>query len=219
MGVNGIWKGLGVSKTKISNYKHPSEDILYAIDSPMIFRIIWYWKQFGNRVFKACNFSELAKEFADSMSRYMEDLLPDAKNLYWTFEGSVPEKAKKRNHNSAKKLAKTFNKAINMELRSTKHGHEGIAKGMLNRAFFPPSKFTKEVMYHLRELNKGTVLQAAGESDYAISGICNRWKTIVVSSDSDFLVFSKCVALINPTYRQVTDKGYIQFNSYSILKH
>ena len=206
MGVNGLWKQLEYSKKQIDNYKHYSTNIVFAIDAPVIFRIIWYWKQFGSRVFKASNYNELAKEFAASMSSYMDAILPAAENLYWLFEGRKPEKAKKRNINSVRKLKKTFNKAVNMAFLSTKNGHEGIANGMLNRAFFPPPKFTELVMYHLLELNKGTVWQASGESDYAISGLCNERQTIVVSSDSDFLVFSNCVALINPTYKQVTDE-------------
>ena len=219
MGVTGLWKQLVDSLKKVSNYRHSPTDIhdivAFAIDSPVIFCIIWFWKQFGSRVFKASNYRPLAKEFAALMSSYIEELLPDAENLHWLFEGPKPEKAKKRNINSARKLAKTFNKAVNMAFLSTKNGHERIANGILNRAFFPPPKFTEMVMYELLALNKGTVLQAAGESDYAISRLCNERKTIVVSSDSDFLVFSKCDALINPTYKQVDDESYI--NSIYLL--
>ena len=181
-----------------------------AVDGFNILRIIWSAHGYGSRVFLASliALTGLAKMLAQEMAKYIEAMCPDRgeEPYYWTFDGNQREMEKLGEKRSKKIEATMLSKALFHIFVSDRHDGTAIGTRILNGRFSYPPAFLDCVLATLKDMPKHVVLQANGEADFAIARFCNlNKKTVVVSSDSDYLAFTNCLGVIVP---QVDRRSY-----------
>ena len=119
----------------------------------------------------------------------------DPGQLYWVFDGPEREMEKfNRDTMSPQKMAQNMNKGTRLLCLSKHRSRWKMAKRMLKgcRHFIDPS-FLDSIMILLSI--KCHVFQAKGDADLAIIAMSNP-NGVIVSNDSDYLVFSNAKALI-----------------------
>ena len=167
----------------------------------MIFRIIWEVGGFGSQVFLASGaLDSLAQELAIGMVEYVTSIIPYKDQFTWVFDGRERELEKIGTQKKRKTEAQLINKGMNLYHASTLHGAKGSAREIFNKRFVFPSEFFEFVLGTIQQQAGHQVFMAPGEADFAIAKICNDnpQRVVVLSSDADYLTFTKCKEVICP---------------------
>ena len=177
----------------------------FVIDGMVILLAIWHRDGYGTKCFLARGdlLVDAAAEIANKMREYL-DFLPQSCSREWVFDGSSPEAQKLRAENLARTRAKKIGQAVRRLFLPTNPSSSRLAKSLLNRFAMPSRPIVQAVIQAISET--ANVLLATGEADYAIakhiSNVSRKGKpTIVVSSDSDYIAFTECNAILNPIKR------------------
>ena len=170
------------------------------IDVAVIVRILWVQHKGGSTSFFANRIGPLAALFDEQMEIYLSRFLGNRKRVY-VFEGNSPEKTKIRTRLECKSRSKLLSKSIKL-LKLGPEYLKGAGESILNQVVQPSAQFWDALLYRLARKGE-TVYKAVGEADFCISHLLNTdfATAAVVSSDADFLLFSKCEYLITPQYR------------------
>ena len=194
----------------------PNDDFV-VVDGFMIFKIIWEVGEFGSKVFLAsANLDSLAKELALGMVDYVASIVPCKNHFTWVFDGRERELEKIGLSKKRKTEARLLNKAMNLYHLSTMHGAKGSAKEIFNKRFVFSSEFFDFVLATIQQQVGHQVFMAPGEADFAIAKICNDYpqRVVVLSSDADYLTFTKCKGVICPRKDQRA-----MYNREKVLQH
>ena len=192
-------------------------DCFVAIDGFMIFRIIWDVGGFGSSVFLELEkMDALAGKLALGMVEYVENMIPCKEKFIWVFDGRERELEKSKVQMKRKKEAHFLGKAMHLYFASRMHGAKGAAMEILNKRFAFSSEFFHFVLATIQQRVGHHVFMAPGEADFAIAKICNIYpqRVVVLSSDADYLVFTKCKEVICPR----TEQRSI-YNRQKVLDH
>lgn len=167
----------------------------FLIDGMVILLALWFRKGYGKYCFLSTrNDERIAAELASEMPNYLSGI-PKANRL-WIFDGKNPEQSKKSRVANVKRSAKKISKAIRLFFISKK---KSIAYGIWRRNIYPPEAIVTKSLKLLIASGE-TVQRARGEADYLLQKYIND-KTIVISSDSDYIFYTNCYAVINPVRR------------------
>lgn len=198
MGVTGFWPVVPPDIRMEIVVTESEMAIGLLIDALNVFIQIWTAQYDPPSFFCEPLGFDLAWDIAKSMIQIVEKNtnVKDREKLIWVFDGPERELDKfNRDTMSPQKKAQNMNKATRLLWLST-HPRKGeMAKRLLKncRPSIDPS-FMTSIMNILCQQGCH-VFQANGDADLAIIAMSNP-NGVIVSNDSDYLVFSKAKALI-----------------------
>ena len=175
------------------------KDVPVIIDMSVVIRILWERFRGGSKLFFTEQLGSLVFLFYREIESYLETIIGGRERIL-VFEGDCPEKQKLGRTYSVKGKARLLSKAIKL-IKISPEEMAPIGQAILDKNVSPFGRFSDLLMAHFSKSYQ--VFKAKGESDYCISHLINERfnDAAVLSSDADFLLFSRCKVLITPQYR------------------
>ena len=204
MGVNGGWEPIH----QFPALKRPvavASDEIGLVDANQAFCAVFASKFEAETCFVKPFDLELAKYISNQMVQNVSSTTGAEKgNTIWVWDGPERE-LKKLNREEVKpeKRARILNKATRLLFLSRRHGRQKMATRLLKNNVSINNEEMHQLMDAVMRLmasDNDNVYQASGEADFAINYLSFYFpKSVIISNDSDYLLFSNAIALIKLT--------------------
>ena len=176
------------------------KDSTFIVDGLVVLLAVWYRDGHGSSTFlkKGQELDKEAVKIAESMLEYL-DFLPGGSHT-WVFDGPNVESPKLRKARVAKRRATKIRHGIWLYFLSGKYNHKRLGLDMWRRNAPPRPGMIRLILKKLVKTGRAKVHVARGEADFAIAAMVRQSPVpiVIVSSDSDFLAFTRCLAVLNP---------------------